>query len=97
MDNMGSIIDSDIIIRSYFKKHQDKVHIRYAELKRIRYKAEPQLGVYIDVTYTSLRRVQLAHHGAVQMDKIQITIVKDELRQIQQSEESVYAKLEQYL
>lgn len=44
MDNMGSIIDSDIIIRSYFKKHQDKVHIRYAELKRIRYKAEPQLS-----------------------------------------------------
>ena len=94
---MGNIIDSDIVIRSYFKKHKDRKQIRYAELKRIRYTAEPQLGVYIDVTYTSLRRVQLAHHGAVQMDKIQVTLVKEELRQIRESEEPVYDKIERYL
>lgn len=94
---MAKVIDSDVVIRAYFNKHKEKTQIEYAKLKQIRYEAEPHVGAYIDVTYTSLRRLQLAHRGIVQMDKAQITIVDDSLRTIEQSERSIVAKIEQYL
>lgn len=94
---MVKVIDSDVVIRAYFKKHTEKTQIKYAELKHIRYSAEPLVDAYIDVTYSSLRRVQIIHHGAIKMDNVQITIVGDSLRQIQESERPVVALLEQFL
>ena len=94
---MAKVIDSDVVIRAYFNKHREKTQIRYAKLKQIRYNAEPHVGAYIDVTYTSLRRLQLAYKGIVQMDKAQITIIGDSLRTIDQSEKPIVAEIDQYL
>lgn len=94
---MVKVIDSEIVIKAYFKKHHERTQLKYAELKHIRYSAEPHVNAYIDVTYTSLRRVQIIHHGAIKMDNVQITIVGDSLRQVQESEKPVVALLEQYL
>ncbi len=94
---MVKVIDSEVVIKAYFKKHREKNQLKYAELKHIRYIAEPHVDAYIDVTYTSLRRVQIMHHDKIRMDNVQITIVNDNLRQINESEKPLAALLERYL
>ena len=94
---MVKVIDSETVIRAYFRKYRDQMHLSYSDLKKIRYKAEPHVGAYIDVTYSSLRRLQLVHRGDLTMDRVQITIVKDTLREIRDFETPVVQQLEQYL
>ena len=94
---MVNVIDSEVVIKAYFKKHLERNQLKYAELKQIRYTAEPHVDAYIDVTYASLRRVQIMHHDKIRMDNIQITIVGDSLRQISDSEKPQAALLERYL
>ncbi|MBO2522586.1 MAG: hypothetical protein CW336_01835 [Bacteroidetes bacterium] len=94
---MVKVIDSDIVIRAYFKKHQERSQLKFADLKRIRYIAEPYINAYIDVTYSSLRRVQLIHKGAIKMDNVKMTIIGNRLRQVLKSEQYVALLLERYL
>lgn len=94
---MVKVIDSEVVIKAYFKKYREKNHLKYAELKRIRYTAEPHVNAYIDVTYTSLRRVQIVHHDKIRMDNVQITIVGDSLRHVNASEKPLADLLDRYL
>lgn len=94
---MVKVIDSEVVIRAYFNKYRERTELQYAELKRIRYKAEPYMGFYIDVTYTSLRRVQQLHRSDLTMDQVKITIVKDALRVIHEAERPVVKLLDKYL
>lgn len=94
---MVKVIDSEVVIKAYFRKHHEKKVLKYAELKSIRYNAEPNVDAYIDVTYSSLRRVQIMHRGAIQMDGVQITIVDDSLRKVQDSEQQDVALIEKFL
>lgn len=94
---MVKVIDSEVVIRAYFSKYRERTQLKYAELKQIRYKAEPYMGFYIDVTYASLRRVQQLHRGDLTMDQVKITIVKDSLRVIRDAEKPVVKLLDKYL
>lgn len=94
---MVKVIDSEVVIKAYFKKYRAKTQLKYADLKSIRYNAEPQLDAYIDITYTSLRRVQILHRGAISMDNVQITITGDSLRKVSECEQNDVKLLESYL
>ena len=94
---MVKVIDSEVVIKAYFKKYRTKTQLKYAELKNIRYNAEPKLGAYIDITYASLKRVQVLHRGAIAMDDVQITIIGDSLRKVSECEKRDVKLLESYL
>lgn len=94
---MVKVIDSEVVIKAYFKKHREKQELKYAELKHIRYAAEPHVNAYIDITYPSLRRVEAVHHGHVILDNVQITLVDDSLRQINDTEKPIATLLQQYM
>lgn len=94
---MVKVIDSEVVIKAYFKKYQDRSDLKYVELKHIRYSAEPKINAYIDVTYPSLRRVQIMHQDAIRMDNVKITLIGESIRQITEFERNDVELISRYL
>lgn len=94
---MCKIIDSEMILKFYFKKYPGRKVIKYQKLKEIRYKAEPVMNVYIDITYSSLRDVKYAYPDSVSIESDRIRIIGSTLTQLPITEISLYEQLKSFL
>ena len=74
---MCRIIDSEIVLKSYFKKYPKRNMITYQRLKEIRINAEPAIrNVYIDITYSSIRAVKYTYPDSIRIES-QYTLLHD--------------------
>lgn len=94
---MCRIIDSETVLKSYFKKYPRRSVITYQRLKEIRSKAEPAIdNTYIDITYSSLRTVKSTYPDHVTIESQQVRI-DPEFKHEEFTDMSAYMALEAYL
>lgn len=95
---MCRIIDSEIILQSYFKKHPKRNKITYKRLREIRCKAEPTLAnVYIDITYSSLRAVKYVYPDSVIIESECVRIIGPKFRRVAIPDMIIFRELEAFL
>ena len=94
---MCKVIDSEVILRAYFKKHPKKSRITYYELKQIRKQAEPQIDdVYLDITYSSIKDLILSYPDTIEAYQEGI-IIKKGFRSSKSFDKDTYQLLLSYL
>ena len=95
---MCRIIDSEIVLKSYFKKYPSRKVITYQKLKEIRFKAEPAIrNVYIDITYSSIRSVKYTYPNSISIESQCIRIIGPGFRRAKLADMAVFHELEAYL
>lgn len=95
---MCRIINSEIVLQSYFKKYPQRKMISYQRLREIRNNAEPAIGnVYIDITYSSLRAVKYVYPDSIIIDRQCIRITGSKFRRAAISDMVAFHALEAYL
>lgn len=95
---MCRIIDSEIVLKSYFKKYPKRNMITYQRLKEIRINAEPAIrNVYIDITYSSIRAVKYTYPDSIRIESQCVRIVGPNFRKAKMADMAVYHELEAYL
>lgn len=95
---MYRIIDSEIVLKSYFKKHPKRNMITYQRLKEIRLKAEPELrNVYIDITYSSIRAVKYIYPDSISVESQCVRVIGPALRKVGVSDMATYNELNRFL
>lgn len=95
---MCKVIDSEIVLKSYFNKYPRRNMITYKRLKEIRFNAEPKMdNVYIDITYSSLRAVKLAYPHSIGIDNTSVRIIGRGFRSSKIAETTAYKELIHFL
>lgn len=95
---MCNIIDSEVVLKSYFNKYPSRKMVLYSRLKEIRCNAEPHIhNVYIDISYSSLRAVKLAYPESIGMDNTRVRIIGKGFKTSKIAQTTTYLKLEPYL
>ena len=81
---MCKVIDSEIILKSYFKKYPRRSVITYKQLKQIRLNAEPQLAnTYLDVTYSSLRSVVMSNPDSIVLESKGVRVTQKSFKELE--------------
>ena len=95
---MCKVIDSETVLKSYFKKYPKRSIITYQHLKEIRSKAEPAIrNTYIDITYSSLRSAKSSYPDSIQMESQKVRVINPVFKREAIADMSVYHELEAYL
>lgn len=95
---MCRIIDSEIVLKSYFKKYPSRTIITYQKLKDIRFRAEPAIrNVYIDITYSSIRAVKYTYPNSISIESQCVRIIGSGFRQTRLADMETFQELEAYL
>lgn len=95
---MCRIINSEIVLQSYFKKYPRRKTISYQRLKEIRNSAEPAIrNVYIDITYSSLRAVKYEYPNSISIESQCVRIIDPNFRRIALLDMVTFHELETYL
>lgn len=95
---MCRIINSEIVLQSYFKKYPRRKKISYQRLKEIRNSAEPAIGnVYIDITYSSLRAVKYEYPNSISIESQCVRIIDPNFRRVAILDMVTFHELEAYL
>lgn len=95
---MCRIIDSEIVLKSYFKKYPARNIITYQKLKEIRFKAEPAIrNVYIDITYSSIRAVKYTYPDSIRIENQCVRIVGPNFKRAKITDMATFHELEAYL
>lgn len=95
---MCRIINSEIVLQSYFKKYPRRKTISYQRLKEIRNSAEPAIrNVYIDITYSSLRAVKYEYPNSISIESQCVRIIDPNFRHIALLDMVTFHELETYL
>ena len=96
--SMCRIIDSEIVLKLYFKKYPSRRVITYQHLREIRYKAEPAIkNVYIDITYSSIRAVKYVYPDSISIESQCVRIIGPKFRHAKITDMAAYHELEAYL
>lgn len=95
---MCRIINSEIVLQSYFKKYPKRYVISYKRLREIRCNAEPALrNVYIDITYSSLRAVKYEYPDSIIIENECVRIIGPKFRRVAIPDMVVFRELEAFL
>jgi|GEM_PF-2992446 len=95
---MCRIINSEIVLQSYFKKYPRRKKISYQRLKEIRNSAEPAIrNVYIDITYSSLRAVKYEYPNSISIESQCVRIIDPNFRRVAILDMVTFHELEAYL
>ena len=95
---MCRIIDSEIVLKSYFKKYPSRKVITYQKLKEIRFRAEPAIrNVYIDITYSSIRAVKYTYPNSISIESQCVRIIGPGFRRAKLVDMATFHELEAYL
>lgn len=95
---MCRIINSEIVLQSYFKKYPRRKKISYQRLKEIRNSAEPAIrNVYIDITYSSLREVKYEYPNSISIESQCVRIIDPNFRRVAILDMVTFHELEAYL
>lgn len=95
---MCRVIDSEIILKSYFKKYKYRNVITYQRLKEIRANAEPHIpNVYIDITYSSIRAVKYTYPESIRIENQCVRIVDPSFKKAKITDMAAFHELEAYL
>lgn len=95
---MCRIINSEIVLQSYFKKYPKRNKISYQRLREIRYNAEPAIrNVYIDITYSSLRAVKCEYPDSIIIESQCVRIIGSKFRRATIPDMVTFHELEVYL
>lgn len=95
---MCRIIDSEIVLKSYFKKYPKRNMITYQKLREIRFRAEPAIhNVYIDITYASIRAVKYTYPDSISIESQCVRIVGPDFRKAEFTDLALFNELEAYL
>lgn len=95
---MCRIIDSEIVLKSYFKKYPSRKMITYQKLKEIRFKAEPAIrNVYIDITYSSIRAVKYTYPNSISIESRCVRVIGPEFRHAKLADMAIFHELEEFL
>lgn len=95
---MCRIIDSEIVLKSYFKKYPARKMITYQKMKEIRFRAEPAIhNVYIDITYSSIRAVKYTYPDSIRIESQCVRIVGSSFKKAKITDMATFHELEAYL
>ena len=95
---MYKVIDSEIVLKSYFTKYPNRKKITYQQLKEIRFKAEPAIpNVYIDISYSSIRAVKYTYPNSIRVESQGVRVIGSGFKQSKMADMATFHELEVYL
>lgn len=72
---MCDFITSETLLKEYFRKYKRKNKISYEALNRIRKLIENDISAYVDVSYSSLRKVESRFSNEILMEDCYIQLL----------------------